>query len=391
MNKIERMLSPIIIDDLQHEAGVVLLGSRQVGKTTLAKEIGRQYNGIYLDLESTIDRQLMGHPIPFLQQHQDRLVILDEVQIMPDLFMDLRGVIDRNREMGKKAGQFLLLGSASDRLLKQSSESLTGRVMMHELTGINIQELPENISQDQLWLRGGYPDSVLAADDKRSWRRREAIRKSIVTQDIPQIAGAGYDATRMDAFWALVSQYHGQLFNASKIASALEISLPTVKRYLHIFHDLMLLRILEPWYKNPKKRLIQTPKVFIRDSGMLHNLLRVETLDQLRLLPSYGASWEGFVIEQICQCLPSLAKAYHYRTHAQTEVDLVLEFSNDEIWAIEIKAQETPSIKQRFHNACEDLGAKRKIVIHRSAHDFMMNDGVEALTLATLISQIPKI
>ncbi|MBL4612148.1 MAG: ATP-binding protein, partial [Emcibacter sp.] len=333
---LKRWITDKLEQTVQRVPAVALLGSRQVGKTTLAHTIARDRPSIYLDLESPSDLIKLSDPETFLYQHNDKLIILDEIQRAPDLFMVLRGLIDKNRREGRKAEQFLLLGSASMDLLRQSSESLAGRISYLEMTGFNLLEIPITEPKDihKIWLRGGFPDSYLADTDANSMIWLEDMIRTYLERDIPQM-GFRVSATRLRRLWTMLAHLQGENINYSTLGGNLEVDGKTISHYLDILVDLLLVRRLEPWHTNVKKRLIKSPRFYIRDSGILHRLLNISDYNALLSNPVLGKSWEGFVVENILSILPSGIGRYFYRTAAGAEIDLVLKISSTEIWAIE--------------------------------------------------------
>ncbi len=279
---------------------VALLGARQVGKTTLAQAIAQDRSSIYLDLESPEDLVKLSDPTAFLSRHADKLIILDEIQRAPDLFMVLRGLIDKNRQAGRKGEQFLILGSASMDLLRQSSESLAGRISYIEMTGLNLLEVPAQETSDiqKLWLCGGFPESYLADTDAHSMDWLEQLIRTYLERDVPQM-GFRVPASRLRRLWTMLAHLQGETVNFSQLAGNLEVDGKTVSHYLDILVDLLLVRRLEPWYANVKKRLVKSPRFYIRDSGILHRLLGISDYDDLLSNPVVGKSWEGFAIEHL--------------------------------------------------------------------------------------------
>ena len=385
----KRELTQKIIFSLTQNPVVAILGPRQIGKTTLAHEIAKTQPSVYLDLENPEDFQKLQDPAHYLGLHADKLVILDEIQRYPDLFMSLRGIIDARRREGRGNGRFLVLGSATNELLKQSSESLAGRIHYSELTGLNPFEIEKPNSEPlrQLWMRGGFPDSYAAADDQASHTWRQNFIRTYLERDIPQL-GPRIPAATLMRFWTMLAHTQGELLNASKLASALGVESVTVSRYLDLMVDLLLVRRLEPWYGNVKKRLVKSPRTYVRDSGIVHALLQIPNYETLLGHPILGKSWEGFVIETIINALPAGAHPFFYRTSAGAEVDLVIEFGLDDYWAVEIKANRTPSLKKGFHVACEDLKVKQKFVVYTGEDKFPTNHDTTILSLAHFIEEL---
>jgi len=360
---------------------VVLLGPRQVGKTTLAlAEAERHGEALYLDLELPSAQRQLDDAEGFLLAHRNRLVILDEVQRMPDLFAVLRGVIDLRRRAGEAVGQFLLLGSASGVLLQQASESLAGRVAQLELTVLQAREvLPGDSAAEHnpLWVRGGFPLSWLAVDDAASLRWREAFITTYLERDIPAL-GPRIPATTLRRLWTMLAHSQGGLLNQSQLAASLAVSGQTVARYIDLLCDLMLVRRLPAWHGNVGKRLVRAPKVYVRDSGIVHALLGLADLQAVLAHPVAGASWEGFVIEQLIAAAPQ-ADASFYRTSHGAEADLVLSFRSGETWVVEIKRSSAPTVSRGFHQAAMDVDARRKLLIAPVDHAYPMRDGIEAM------------
>lgn len=371
---------------------MAVLGPRQIGKTTLAHEIAKGQASIYLDLENPEDLQKLKDPAHYLGLHADKLVILDEIQRYPDLFMSLRGLIDAGRREGRGNGRFLLLGSASYKLLEQSSESLVGRIHYSELTGLNPFEIeqPDGAPLQRLWMRGGFPDSYAAADDQTSHTWRQNFIRTYLERDIPQL-GPRIPAATLMRFWTMLAHTQGELLNASRLASSLGVASVTVSRYLDLMLDLLLVRRLEPWPGNIKKRLVKSPRTYVRDSGVVHTLLRIPDYEALLGHPVLGKSWEGFVVETIINALPSGVHPFFYRTSAGAEIDLVIEFGLNAYWAVEIKASRTPSLKKGFHTACEDLKIKQKFVVYAGEDKFPTGHDTTILSLAHFIEELRKL
>lgn len=380
---IDRSLLKALAESMQYAPATVILGSRQVGKTTLAHRLAEDMDSVYLDLENPSDLAKLADPEFYFAQHTQRLIIIDEVQRQPELFQVLRGQIDRNRRAGNQAGQFLLLGSASHDLLKQSSESLAGRVSYHELTPFNVLEVGKE-AQNQLWLRGGFPDAFQFDQSSLAWRKD--FIKTYLERDIPAL-GSRIPAETLRRFWTMLAHCQGQLFNASRIGAGLGVSGQAASRYLDLMVDLMLIRRLQPWGANIGKRLVKSPKVYLRDSGILHALLNLADIDDLLGHPVIGGSWEGFVIENLLSVVGSKATPYFFRTSAGAEIDLLLDFGSKQ-WAIEIKRSQAPKLSKGFFLACEDLKPERKFVIY-SGHDiYQLRGDVTVCPLEHLMTEL---
>ena len=383
---IPRRKTAELIELIDSNPAVALLGPRQVGKTTLALEIGETRPSIYLDLESDADRARLSEPELYLDQHKDKLVILDEVHRAPQLFQNLRGLIDRGRRKGRRSGRFLLLGSASMDLLKQSGESLAGRIAYMELAPISGIEVEANM-RDTLWLRGGFPESLLASSDVISQRWRLDFIRTYLERDIP-LLGPRIAAEMLRRFWTMLAHHQSGLHNAAELARALGVDAKTVASYLDLMVDLLLVRRLEPWHSNVGKRLVKSPRVYVRDSGLVHSLLGLTTLDDVLGHPIVGASWEGFVIETVHAVLPEGTQTHFYRTSAGAEVDLVVTLPGGRRWAIEIKRSLTPKVERGFHHACLDLEPERRIVVYPGSESYPMQQDIQVMPLSQLGAEL---
>lgn len=376
---IRRRLYEGLLALLATNPGVVLLGPRQIGKTTLALDLAKKLNGVYRDLENPRDLDQVRDIELFHDQYPDRFIILDEVQRAPEIFAPLRGIIDHRRRAGQRTGQFLFLGSASLELLGQTSESLAGRIAYAELAGIDVLEFADsNLTDDgydRLWLRGGYPDSLMAANDTASMRWRLDIIRSYLERDVPQF-GFRVPAETLRRFWTMLAHHQGGILNAAALAKGLGISGQSISRYLDILVDLLLVRRLEPWHANVGKRLVKSPKLFVRDSGLLHALLAIETRDDLLSHPIVGASWEGFVVENLIDESRSAHwRPYFYRTQAGAEIDLLLVRGGKPEVAIEIKRATAPKARKGFHIACDDLEITHRYIAYPGNEAYRLNDG----------------
>lgn len=378
----------IVIQALSRQASVALIGPRQVGKTTLALQIAEQQNALYLDLEDLQERAKLTDPVAFLSAYEDRLVILDEIHRVPDLFLSLRGLIDKGRRKGRRTGRFLLLGSASLDLMRQSGESLAGRISYIDMTPLNVCEVPADAT-DTLWIRGGFPDSFQAADDHDSMNWRKDLLRTYLERDVPMF-GSRVPAETLRRFWTMLAHNQGALFNASRLGSALEVSSQSIARYTDLLVDLLLVRRLQPYHVNVGKRLVKSPKVYIRDSGLLHALLNIGGHNSLLGHPVVGMSWEGFVIENLINAAPARTVPGFYRTSGGAEVDLVLELPGGERWAIEVKRSRAANPARGFFEACEDLNPARRIVVHAGTERFPVRDQVEAIGLHELADSLLK-
>jgi predicted AAA+ superfamily ATPase len=379
---------------LRRFPAVAVLGPRQSGKTTLAILYGkaRRPPALYLDLELPSDRAKLSDPELYLGQYSDRLVIVDEIQRAPGLFQTLRGLIDRRRRTGRKVGHFLLLGSASIDLLQQSAETLAGRIAYLELTPFTAAEVKASTQPvlDRLWLRGGFPDSFLARDDASSFDWRSAFIQTYLERDVPAL-GPRIPAETLRRFWQMLAHNQGQMLNAAQIAAGLGVSGQTVGRYLDVLVDLLLVRRLQPWSANAGKRLVRSPKVFVRDSGLVHALLGIRTQEELLGHPVAGPSWEGMIIENILASLPPSARAWFYRTAAGAEIDLVLELAPETVWAIEVKRSiSNPTPSKGFCLSGADLNAARQIVVYPGKESFRLDAKTEVVPLAQVVKELAR-
>jgi uncharacterized protein len=354
---------------------VAILGARQIGKTTLAKQIAAEFpDSIYLDLENAQARAKLDQADVFFEANRHRLVVLDEIQNAPELFSTMRGEIDADR----RPGRFLILGSASFKLLQQS-QSLAGRLALVDMAPLLLSEVHQSFEDIQtLWVRGGFPGSYTAPQDDASWLWRDAFVRHFLHTDLPAL-GINVESELMRRFWRMVAHLHGQLFNASSIAASLGVSSPTVTRYLdHLVQSLMLRR-LEPYHANLGKRLVKSPKIYVRDSGLLHYLLGMRNVHDLMGHPNTGASWEGFCIEQICNHLPSGASVSFYRTAAGAELDVVVE-TGRETTGFEIKFSSAPKVSKGFWQACEDIGVHKAYVMAPVQEGWAMAKDVQVVS-----------
>ncbi|MEO0085570.1 MAG: ATP-binding protein [candidate division WOR-3 bacterium] len=385
---VERALFAGLLRSLAEVPAVCLIGPRQVGKTTLALAVGKKLDAVYLDLESEQDRARLAEPELYLGRLPDRLVILDEVHRAPGLFPVLRGLIDRGRRRGAGRGRYLLLGSAALDLLRQSGESLAGRVRYLELAPFSVLE-PTRRSPEMLWLRGGFPESLLARSNAASLRWRQDFIRTYLERDIPQF-GPRIAAETLRRFWTMLAHRQGGLLNLAELARSLALDGKTVARYLDLMVDLLLVRRLAPWHANVGKRLVKSPRVYLRDSGVLHALLAIPDMDSLLAHPVLGASWEGFVVENLLNVAPDGTAGYHYRTAGGAEIDLLLVFPGGERWAVEVKRGARPGVERGFHAACSDVRPARRFVVYPGSEQFPLGAGIEAVPLAALAEEVSR-
>lgn len=393
-----REASKTVQNRLTNFDSVALTGPRQVGKTTLALQIVAEWDAQakYLDLEKSTDRRLLDDPEAYFSSHVNQLIVLDEIQRTPEIFRVLRGQIDERRRLGAEGGKFLILGSASMNLLRQSSESLAGRISYVELVPLTLREVlfqgttsknPQIMELDRLWLQGGFPLSYRQTDKDVSMQWRNDFIRTYLERDLPQF-GIQVETDKIERFWHMIAYDQGELFNAQRYARSLGVSGHTVMRYLEILERLLLVRLLQPWHSNTGKRLTKSPRPFVRDTGILHALLNLRTKDDILSHSVVGKSWEGFVIENIMSVAVDKAKPYFYRTSAGAEIDLVLEFAPGKCWAIEIKLSSAPKVDRGFYTAADDIKAERRILVHKGKHRFPMRHGVEAMPLTEVMNEV---
>ena len=385
---IARRLHTQLHDLLADYPAVALIGPRQVGKTTLALEVSEALDSVYLDLESPADLARLSDPELYLADHEDRLAILDEVHRLPGLFQSLRGLIDRGKRRGKRTGRFLLLGSASMELLRQSGETLAGRIAYLELRPFDVVEVGAS-NQDALWVRGGFPDSFLAADDGRSLTWRENFIRTCLERDVPQF-GPRIPAETLRRFWVMLAHTQGGTLNAAALARGLGVDGKTVSRYLDLMVDLLLVRRVTPWRRNVGKRLVKSPKVYVRDSGIVHALLGLASKEDVVGHPVVGMSWEGFVIETLLSFAPDRADASFYRSSGGAEIDLILTLPGRAPWAIEVKRSLDPRPRRGFHNACKDVRPEAKFVVYPGDERYRLAEDIEAVTVLDLARRVAR-
>ena len=379
---------------LSRQAVVGLIGPRQTGKTTLALDLAAETDALYLDLETQADRNKLNDPALFLEAFEDRLVILDEIHRVPEIFQELRGLVDRGRRKGIRINRFLVLGSASIELLRQSGESLAGRIEYVELNPLDVIDAASDIQElIRLWVRGGFPDSFLATGENDSFEYRRNFIRTYLERDIPQF-GVRIPAETLERLWTMLAHSQSSLLNASKLAAGLGITAPTVTSYIDLLSDLLLVRRLPPHHANVKKRLVKSPKIYVRDSGLVHALLGLADFNEIAGHPVVGPSWEGFVIENLLAAAPPATKASFYRTAAGAEIDLLLALpGNHGVWAIEIKHGSATGLGKGFHHARADLEPERCFIVNSGDSHFPVSNDVEAIGLrqmTDLLSQLRK-
>jgi len=381
-----RRLTPLLNQLLRHSPAVVLLGPRQVGKTTLALEVGAEQPSVYIDLEDEDDRVKLSNPVRYFADHDKELVILDEVHRVPELFQRLRGVIDRGRWQGQENGRFLLLGSAAMDMLRQSGESLAGRIAYLELGPFDALEVPRDLTET-LWVRGGFPRSFLAEDDAQSLRWRRDFIRTYLERDVPQF-GSRIPAETLRRFWTMLAHNQAQMLNAANLARALGVNGNTIAGYLDLLVDLLLVRRLPAWHRNAGKRLVKSPKVHVRDSGIAHALLGIRDKEALLSHPVIGQTWESFVIEALIAVAPDGTEAHYYRTSSGAEIDLILTLPGGKLWAVEVKRSSAPKVERGFHSACADLKPDKRFVVYPGEERFSLDDETDAIGVVALAEAV---
>ncbi len=381
---IKRLITQRILRDLNWSPIIGLVGSRQVGKTTLARYLETQISKptIYLDLELREDWFKLEDAQSYLISHVDKCVLIDEIQIRPELFALLRALTDQKREPAR----FILLGSASPHIVKLNTETLAGRIAYHELTPFSFSEIKSLYSQEEHWIKGGFPGSLLASETFISRKWLDDFAETFIHRDLTRL-GFAVSATTVRNMLLMLAHLHGDQLNSSSLANSLGVTHPTVNKYLELLEGSFLIRRLPPYYKNIGKRLTKSPKIYIRDSGLLHYLLRVFSLEQLRGNPAIGASWEGYVIEQIMREAPEFSDFYYYRTQNGAEIDLLMITPSGKMVCIEIKFSVSPSISKGFYQSVEDLQPHYKYVITPSGERFDRDDKLRICPLNIFLEQ----
>ena len=381
---ITRRISAEIQDSLSYFPVVSIIGPRQVGKTTLAKSImaGSIKPTLYLDLELQSDLNKLDDAELFFSYHTDKLVVVDEVQNKKELYPLLRGLVDKTRE----PGQFLLIGSASPELIRHSSESLAGRIAYHELFPFDLTEIPELITQIDLWMKGGFPKSLFAPGKFLSKRWMENFVSTYLNRDL-LLLGLSASPTTMRNLWSMLAHLNGQLFNATTLANALDVTTPTVKRYVDFLEEAFLLRSLHPFSWNMKKRVVKSPKIYLTDTGILHYLTGIQDFNSLSENPIIGRSWESFVVNQLLALKKDQIKLHFYRTHQGTEVDLVFTKGLTVVATAEIKYSNSPQLTKGNYVAFEDLNAPINYVITPSSDDYFFKERIRICSLKAFISK----
>ena len=382
---IERSLYKEILSLLRQFPVVAIVGARQVGKTTLAHQIAavQKRPSLYLDLENPLDLRRLADPYTFLTDNKDKCIIIDEVQTIPSLFSVLRSVIDEDRRSGK----FILLGSASPQLVKGVSESLAGRIAYRELSTINFTELPKKITRDRHWLRGGFPTPLLARTENMAAEWMNNFIRSYVERDLSHLFGVDLTSNIISRLLNMLSHVNGTTWNAEMISRSLGITAPTVNRYIDLLEGAFLVRRLPAFFFNTRKRLVKAPKIYIRDSGVLHRLSNVQNIISLKGHPVVGSSWEGYVVEQVKQMKPKNMDMYYYRTQAGAEYDVVLAKGVHPVACIEIKLSNAPTISKGNLQSIADLKTKKNFVVVPDIEDYKTKEGIVICNIASLLTK----
>ncbi len=387
---IQRQLQKEITALMKQFPAVAILGARQVGKTTLAKEIAASQKrvSLYLDLENPLDVRRLADPYSFLSDNKDKCVIIDEVQTIPSLFAVLRSVIDEDR----RNGRFILLGSASPELVKGVSESLAGRIAYRELSPVNIVELPEKISRDKHWLRGGFPQPLLARTDKAAAEWMKSFARSYIERDLSFLFGVELTSNIISRTLSMMAHVNGNVLNVEMMARSLGITAPTVNRYINFLEGAFLVHRLPAFHVNTRKRLVKSPKIYIRDSGLLHQLSDVQSMLSLKGHPVVGSSWEGYIVEQIRQLKPAGLDLYYYRTQAGAECDVVLSKGLHPVACAEIKLNNAPVISKGNFQSIADLKTKKNFVIVPDVDEYQTRDKIVICNTKTFFKKyLPKL
>lgn len=387
MNYINRLFTLKLKKYIDNFPAVAILGPRQCGKSTLAHHILESYNSVYLDLENPDDLVKLTEPSLFFNQHSDKLICLDEIQRLPEIFNILRGVIDKNN----RNAQFVLLGSASPQLLKQTSETLAGRIVYQELTPFLFNELPkiysENVLMTQYWFRGGFPRSLLAIDDEISTVWRKSFIHTFLEKDIPNL-GFGYPPETIRRLWQMIAHSQGQLVNLSQFGKSLGVSHTMIRQYIDLLDQTYMIRVLQPYFGNSKKRITKSPKLYIRDTGILHSLLSISNPDDILGNPIAGSSWETIILENIISQTPGFKHSF-YRTSNGNEIDLILETGSKK-FAIECKLSSAPKLTSSFYNSLDDIQADFAWVVAPVDNNYFLKENVKVCNLETIIEELTE-
>ena len=382
---ISRQLLNELNKALKNFPSVAILGARQTGKTTLAKQLAKQQKktAIYLDLENPADRDKLHDAYTFLDDNKLKLVILDEAQRMPELFAMLRSLIDRHR----KAGRFILLGSASPHLVKGVSESLAGRIYNSQLHPINIFECGDTIALKKHWFRGGFPDMLTAKSDSLFAQRMDTFITTFIERDLQSLFGVSFTHSVMRRFWQMLAHSNGSIWNAHAYARSLGVTAPTANRYLDFLEGAFMIHKLPSFYFNVRKRIVKAPKIYVRDTGLMHRLVKLNTFDDLHGHPAIGASWETYVVEQVYQLKHTHIELFYYRTQDGAESDIVLTKAGKPLACIEIKLSNSPALSKGFFQCIKDLKTKQNFVIIPDGESYRKDKGLTVCGLKEFLGK----
>ena len=387
---INRILYTDLLKALKNFPSLAILGARQTGKTTLAKQLAKQQKrkSIYLDLENPSDRDKLHDAFTYLDDNKEKLILLDEVQRMPELFAMLRSLIDRHR----KSGRFILLGSASPHLVKGVSESLAGRIFNSHLGGITLLEYGDKMPLKKHWFRGGFPDMLTAKSNLLFTQRMDTFISTFIERDLQNLFGVQFTATVMRTFWQMLANANGGIWNAQNYARSLGITAPTVNRYLDFLEGSFMVHRLPAFYFNARKRIVRAPKIYLRDSGIVHRLLKLTAFEDLQGHPAIGSSWEAYVVEQIYQLKHPNIDLFYYRTQDGAEADVVLTKAGKPVACIEIKLSNSPSLSKGFFVCLDDLKTSRNFVVIPTGESYRKSTTLRVCCLHDFLqNQLPKI
>lgn len=381
---IPRIITDSLLESLSFFPVTGIIGPRQVGKTTLAKHLMKvmKKESLYVDIENPQDQARLSDPVLFFEQNQERCIVLDEIQRMPELFPVLRSMVDLNRVNAR----FVILGSASPDLIRDSSESLAGRIVYEELTPFRLEEVMDRNDVYYHWFNGGFPDAFLAPGDPIRKKWLSSFIQTYVERDLP-LLGLNINRSMILRLWTMLAHIHGNVLNMNNLSRSLEISSTSIKKYISFLKEAFLVRQLHPFHANVKKRVVKSPKVYIRDSGILHHLLNIPDYDTLTSNPVIGASWEGYVIEQISHKIEIGTGMYFYRTHEGAECDLVLVKGNKPVLAIEVKYTSSPKISRGLTQAFDDINATENFIITPGTEDFLIRENIRVCSLITFLQK----
>ncbi len=390
MEVFRNIYAKVLAKKLGYAPAVVILGARQVGKTTMARQYAQE-TGLafqYFDLENPEDRSKFDdNPVTFLNFYKDQLVILDEIQAMPELYNALRSIIDQDR----RAGRFILLGSASPQLVTGVSESLAGRISFMDLSQLTLSEIGDDYDQQAHWIKGGFPIPFLSTSADQSFDWMESFVRTYVERDLNILFDKNFNPVLSRRLWNMLANQQGSLLNTQNLSKSLGVTAPVVARYLEYMEGAFLIHRLLPWHYNTSKRLVKSPKIYVRDTGILHYFHKIRSYDELHVHPIIGPSWESYVYEQILFHKPQNTELYFYRTYNQAEIDLLLIENNKPIMAIEIKLSNSPSVSRGFYTSCEDLEIEQRYVVTPHADAYPKSNGVMVMNIKDFLKKLTAI